>query len=74
MMDFLKDLKRSIWEMTPLQEQTTRLGVCGKCHKKTLRPIVNGNGYRWQECTSCGVCWVDDPRISNTASTRSAKG
>lgn len=58
-MNWLEDLKRSVYTMSPLEERVTALGVCSKCHEKTLRPIVNGNGYRWQQCSKCLTCFAD---------------
>jgi hypothetical protein len=69
-MGWIQDILRSVRELTPLEAQVTALGICGKCHAKTLRPILNGNGYRWQQCTKCLTCWVDDERITNSSSTR----
>lgn len=46
--------------MTTLQIQATNLGICSRCHSKTLTQGVNGNGYRWHECSTCQTYWVED--------------
>jgi ribosomal protein L37AE/L43A len=43
---------------TPLQEQVYELGVCARCHKKTMRFVHAGAGMAFWQCTGCKVVAV----------------
>jgi hypothetical protein len=57
-LSLIENLKRSTFEMHPLQERVVQNGVCPGCHTKTLRQCVNGNGYRWQVCDTCNHAYL----------------
>lgn len=39
--------------MSPLQEQAAKLGICGKCHAKSLELRYIGGGFDWHQCRKC---------------------
>lgn len=57
-LSFIEDLKRSIFVMHPLEERVVKNGVCPRCHTKTLRERVNGNGYLWKVCETCNHAYM----------------
>lgn len=47
--------------MTPLQERVTGLGVCSKCHTKTLAEKCSNEAGRWLQCSKCLTVFVSPP-------------
>jgi len=46
---------------TDLQFQVVRLGICPKCHEKTLdRVPVPGERMDWHQCRQCFSVYVDE--------------
>ena len=39
--------------MRPLEERVAKLGVCPRCHKKTLRLYYTGADLDWFQCDQC---------------------
>lgn len=39
--------------LTPLQDRVANLGVCPKCHAKTLELKHVGGGCDWHQCRKC---------------------
>lgn len=49
--------------MTPLQSQVAELGVCPKCHSKTLVEKHNdGEFIKWDQCSMCLNVYAAPPR------------
>lgn len=49
--------------MTPLQAQVAELGVCPKCHTKTLVEKHNdGEHIKWDQCRACLNIYAGPPR------------
>jgi ssDNA-binding Zn-finger/Zn-ribbon topoisomerase 1 len=44
--------------MHPLQERVVGLGVCPKCHTKTLRPKYEAEGMQFNQCDRCFTVYV----------------
>jgi hypothetical protein len=44
--------------MHPLQERVVGLGVCPKCHTKTLEPKHEGAGMQFNQCGRCLTVYV----------------
>jgi hypothetical protein len=53
--------------MSPLAQQVYELGVCAKCHERTLRFIHAGAGMRFFQCTACKVIAVLDDKGEDLA-------
>lgn len=53
--------------MSPLQEQVYALGVCARCHAKSLRFVHSGAGMQFWQCTICMTVAIlpDNGRASN---------
>lgn len=54
----LPELKTAI--MTPLQERVVGLGVCSKCHTKTLQERLSNELGDWMQCTKCFTVFLKD--------------
>ena len=39
--------------MSPLQERVVGIGMCPKCHAKTLRPVHAAEGMQFDQCGRC---------------------
>ena len=52
-MMFSELLKMHFCIFTPLEEQAVRLGVCSKCHKKTLAHRITNELGKCMQCTGC---------------------
>lgn len=47
--------------MHPLQERVVGLGVCPKCHTKTLEPKHEAEGMQFNQCHQCLTVYVVAP-------------
>lgn len=54
---------------TPLQERVYELGVCAKCHTKTMRFISAGDGMRFFQCTGCKIVAVLSDQVGGSRGT-----
>jgi Zn-finger nucleic acid-binding protein len=41
-----------------LEEQVVRLGVCPKCHTKTLDSVHSADQFNSYQCTTCKDVWM----------------
>jgi hypothetical protein len=48
--------------MSGLQEQVYDLGVCPKCHTKTLEDKHVAGDFRAVQCTGCGMAFLGQVR------------
>jgi len=46
--------------MTPLQARVTSLGVCSKCHTKTLQERCHNELGVWAQCSKCLTVFVSE--------------
>jgi hypothetical protein len=44
--------------MHQLQERVVGLGLCPKCHTKTLRPVHEAEGMQFNQCSRCLTVYV----------------
>ena len=51
--------------MTLLQEQAVCVGVCPKCHAKTLGRIHRHLDMQFDQCTKCLTVFVSNPPAMN---------
>lgn len=66
-MDIGEWLKTAV--MHPLQERVIGLGLCPKCHTKTLRQGLEAEGVQFCQCERCLIVYViasDDTPDSGT--------
>jgi hypothetical protein len=47
--------------MNTLQEQVVCVGVCPKCHAKTLGTVHRTLGMQFDQCTRCLTVFVTEP-------------
>lgn len=48
--------------ITPLQEQVKDLGMCPKCHSKTLAEKFNNGEWRADQCSTCLTVYMGQAR------------
>lgn len=46
---------------TPLQLQVAALGICPRCHAKTLIDKITNDLGRWLQCTHCNDIYLVEP-------------
>ncbi len=63
-MSFVDFIKPAI--MSNLQERVVGLGVCPRCHAKTLDVTYEAPDMRFNQCTRCLNVYVSDAATSNT--------
>lgn len=47
---------------TPLEDQTTKLGICSTCHKKSLREFHHCEHGIFLQCRKCLRVFVLEPQ------------
>lgn len=63
-MTFLDFIKPSV--MTPLAQQVVELGMCSKCHKKTLRHIHSCEHFSSWQCATCKHVFMLEPSAASS--------
>jgi hypothetical protein len=49
--------------MTPLAQQVYELGICAKCHTRTMRFVHMSDGMSFRQCTRCKIIAVLEVQV-----------
>lgn len=49
---------KHLFELTPLEKRVIELGVCPRCHKRSLATERKASGLEWSFCSDCARAYV----------------